>query len=212
MPLITLSRARLAFGHHPLLQDAEFQVDARERVGLIGRNGTGKSSLLRVLAGQADLDGGDAWIAPGTRIACVVQEPAFDADQSVFDTVALGLGDEGRLLTDYHHAIGMLEHGGGDAQRLALVDSLQSRLDASGGWTLSHRVDTILSKLESAARPTRGRSFRWLAETRRAGAGAGRTARRAAAGRADQPPGLRRHRVAGAAVAELRRRGRVRHA
>jgi ATP-binding cassette subfamily F protein uup len=148
VPLITLARARLAFGHHPLLQDADFQVDARERVGLIGRNGTGKSSLLRVLAGQADLDGGDAWIAPGTRIACVVQEPAFDADQSVFDTVALGLGAEGRLLTDYHHAIGMLEHGGGDAQRLALVDSLQSRLDASGGWTLSHRVDTILSKLE----------------------------------------------------------------
>jgi ATP-binding cassette subfamily F protein uup len=147
MPLITLSRARLAFGHHPLLQDAEFQVDARERIGLIGRNGTGKSSLLRVLAGQADLDGGDAWIALGTRIACVVQEPAFDADHSVFDTVALGLGPEGRLLTDYHHAIGMLEHGA-DAQGMALVDSLQSRLDASGGWTLSHRVDTILSKLE----------------------------------------------------------------
>jgi len=148
MPLITLSRARLAFGHHPLLQDAEFQVDARERVGLIGRNGTGKSSLLRILAGQADLDGGDAWIAPGTRIACVVQEPSFDAELSVFDTVALGLGAEGRLLTDYHHAIGLLEHGGGDTERLALVDSLQSRLDDSGGWTLSHRVDTILSKLE----------------------------------------------------------------
>jgi ATP-binding cassette subfamily F protein uup len=148
MPMITLSRARLAYGHHPLLQDAEFQVDARERVGLIGRNGTGKSSLLRVLAGQADLDGGDAWIAPGTRIACVVQEPAFDAELTVFDTVALGLGGEGRLLTDYHHAIGNLEEGGGDADRLALVDSLQSRLDASGGWTLSHRVDTILSKLE----------------------------------------------------------------
>ena len=148
MPLITLSRARLAFGHHPLLQDAEFQVDARERVGLIGRNGTGKSSLLRVLAGQADLDAGDLWTAPGTRIACVVQEPAFDVDLSVFDTVALGLGTEGRLLTDYHHAIGMLEHSGDDTQRLALVDSLQGRLDSSGGWTLSHRVDTILSKLE----------------------------------------------------------------
>jgi len=150
MPLMTLSRARLAFGHHPLLQDAEFQVDARERIGLIGRNGTGKSSLLRVLAGLTDLDGGDAWIAPGSRIACVVQEPAFDAELSVFDTVALGLGTEGRLLTDYHHAISDLEAGGGDDLRLALVDSLQSRLDDSGGWTLSHRVDTILSKLELA--------------------------------------------------------------
>jgi ATP-binding cassette subfamily F protein uup len=150
MPLITLSRARLAFGHHPLLQDAEFQIDARERVGLIGRNGTGKSSLLRILAAQADLDGGDAWFAPGLRIAYVVQEPGFAPELSVFDTVALGLGAEGRLLTDYHHAISNLEEGGGDTARLALVDSLQSRLDASGGWTLSHRVDTILSKLELA--------------------------------------------------------------
>ena len=56
MPLVTLTHARLAFGHHPLLDDAEFQLDARERVGLIGRNGSGKSSLLRVIAGQAEID------------------------------------------------------------------------------------------------------------------------------------------------------------
>jgi len=148
MPLITLSRARLAFGHHPLLDGTDFQLDARERVGLIGRNGTGKSSLLRVLAGLSDLDGGEAWIAPGTRIACVVQEPEFDAGLSVFDTVAFGLGAEGRLLTDYHHALALLADDGGNENQLALVDSLQSRLDASDGWTLSHRVDTVLSKLE----------------------------------------------------------------
>ena len=148
MPLISLTRARLAFGHHPLLDGADFQLDARERVGLIGRNGTGKSSLLRVLAGRADLDSGELWVAPGTRIACVVQEPEFAPDLSVFDTVALGLGAEGRLLSDYHHAIALLADDGGDARRLALVDSLQSRLDDSDGWALSHRVDTVLSKLE----------------------------------------------------------------
>ena len=146
MPLLTLSRARLAFGHHPLLEAADFQLDARERIGLIGRNGTGKSSLLRVLAGVNDLDAGDAWFAPGTRVACVVQEPAFDADLSVFDAVALGLGDEGRLLTDYHHALTLLADGDG-AARLARVDALQNRLDESGGWALSHRVDTVLGKL-----------------------------------------------------------------
>ena len=148
MPLISLTRARLAFGHHPLLDGADFQLDARERVGLIGRNGTGKSSLLRVLAGRADLDGGESWVAPATRIACVVQEPEFAPDLSVFDTVALGLGAEGRLLSDYHHAIALLADDGGDARRLALVDSLQSRLDDSDGWALSHRVDNVLSKLE----------------------------------------------------------------
>jgi len=150
MPLITLSRARLAFGHHALLGGTDFQLDARERVGLSGRNGTGKSSLLRVLAGLADLDGGEYWMAPGTRVACVVQEPEFTADLSVFDTVALGLGAEGRLLTDYHHALALLADDGSNAQRLARVDLLQARLDDTGGWTLSHRVDIVLSKLELA--------------------------------------------------------------
>jgi ATP-binding cassette subfamily F protein uup len=148
MPLISLTRARLAFGHHPLLDGADFQLDARERVGLIGRNGTGKSSLLRVLAGLAELDGGESWVTPGTRIACVVQEPEFAPELSVFDTVALGLGAEGRLLSEYHHAIALLADDSGDVRRLALVDSLQSRLDDSGGWALSHRVDTVLSRLE----------------------------------------------------------------
>ncbi len=67
MPLLTLRNARLAFGHHRLLDGAEFQLDPRERVGLIGRNGTGKSSLLKVIAGLADLDDGELWLAPGAR-------------------------------------------------------------------------------------------------------------------------------------------------
>ncbi len=162
MPLITLSRARLAFGHHPLLDGADFQVDPRERIGLIGRNGTGKSSLLKVLAGFADLDGGESWTAPGTRIACVVQEPEFDAAISVFDTVALGLGAEGRLLSDYHHAIALLAEDSGNAQRLDRVETLHSRLDDSGGWVLSHRVDTVLSRLELPAdRPVGELSGGW---------------------------------------------------
>jgi ABC transport system ATP-binding/permease protein len=148
MPLITLSRARLAFGHHPLLDGADFQLDPRERVGLIGRNGTGKSSLLKVLAGQADLDGGEAWTAPQARIGCVAQEPALDAAASVFDAVALGLGTEGRLLTDYHHAVGQLADDSGNSGALAHMESLQARLDDSNGWVLSHRIDSILSKLE----------------------------------------------------------------
>ncbi len=162
MPLLTVSRARLAFGHHALLDDTEFQLDVRERVGLIGRNGTGKSSLLQVLAGQGELDGGDVWTAPHTRIASVMQEPAFAAGLSVYDAVALGLGAEGQLLADYHHAIHQLAEDGASAHWMERVERLQGRLDHSDGWTLSHRVDTVLSRLQLPAdRPVDGLSGGW---------------------------------------------------
>jgi ATP-binding cassette subfamily F protein uup len=156
MPLLALARARLAFGHHPLLDNADFQVDVRERVGLIGRNGTGKSSLLRVLAGEAALDGGECRIAPQARIALVAQEPQLDPSRTVFDAVALGLGAEGRLLSDYHHAVADLAANGSDPRGLELVGALQARLDAADGWAQSHRVDTVLSRLKLPADRTVG--------------------------------------------------------
>lgn len=69
MPLLTLDNACLAFGHHALLDHAAFQLDPGERIGLIGRNGAGKSSLLRVLAGEIKLDDGQLWVAPGMNVA-----------------------------------------------------------------------------------------------------------------------------------------------
>jgi ATP-binding cassette subfamily F protein uup len=151
MPLVALSHARLAFGHHPLLDDADFQLDRRERVGLIGRNGTGKSSMLGVLAGRIQLDDGELWLAPTVRVAWVAQEPLQDAASTVYDTVALGLGAEGKVLAEYHHATALLAESGGDAHLLEQVGALHARLDSIDGWTLSHRVDTVLSKLSLAA-------------------------------------------------------------
>jgi ATP-binding cassette subfamily F protein uup len=147
MPLLTLSHARLAFGHHALLDDADFQLDPRERVGLIGRNGTGKSSLLGVLAGRTALDDGALWVAPHARVAWVAQEPLQDAEATVYDTVALGLGAEGKVLTRYHHATALLAEGSDDAQLLEDVGTLHTQLDAIDGWTLGNRIDTVLSKL-----------------------------------------------------------------
>ena len=75
MPLITLSKLELAFGHWPLLDGASLVLEKGERIGLIGRNGTGKSSMLRIVAGEIHADAGDVWRQPGLRLAYVPQEP-----------------------------------------------------------------------------------------------------------------------------------------
>ena len=147
MALLTLSRARLAYGSQPLLDGADFELDVRERVGLIGRNGCGKSSMLGVLSGATLPDDGEARRAPGLTVAHVAQEPLLDPGASVYDTVALGLGDAGQLLADFHHATARLAERADDPAALAEVDRLHARLDATDGWTLGHRVDTVLSRL-----------------------------------------------------------------
>jgi ATP-binding cassette subfamily F protein uup len=86
-PLISLSNIQLAFGHHPLLDHADFAVQAGERIGLIGRNGAGKSSLLRLLDGRTPPDDGDIARSSGLRVATVEQEPDLDNDSTIFDTV-----------------------------------------------------------------------------------------------------------------------------
>src|SRR5690606_3708370 len=105
MPLLTLENACLAFGHVDLLDHASFQLDAGERVPLIGRNGSGKSSLLRAFAGPAALDDGELRRESGLRVAYVPQEPDFSQAQDVFSAVAEGLGDVARKLVGYHEAM-----------------------------------------------------------------------------------------------------------
>ena len=146
MPLLTLDKGCLAFGHVALLDHADFQVDAGERIALIGRNGSGKSSLLRALAGQATLDDGAIWRRDGLRIAYVAQEPDFPPEQTVFDTVAAGVGEASRLLVDYHEAAQRLAHDHGEAA-LAQLHELQVRLEAGDGWRLNTRVEQALAQL-----------------------------------------------------------------
>ena len=146
MPVLTLDKACLAFGHVALLDRADFQLDAGERVGLIGRNGSGKSSLLRILAGQSPLDDGALWRSPGLRIAYVPQEPDFSAGHTVFEVVASGVGEAARLLVEYHDAAQRLAHDGSEAA-LTLLHELQMRLEAGDGWRLNTRVEQALSQL-----------------------------------------------------------------
>ena len=111
MPLVTLDGASLAFGHVPLLDQANLVIERGERIGLIGRNGTGKSSLLKVIAGEAPLDDGKLWRETDLKYAWVPQEPALAEDATVFDAVAAGLGALTALLHEYHELSHRLKIG-----------------------------------------------------------------------------------------------------
>ncbi|CEN56080.1 ATP-binding cassette domain-containing protein [Candidatus Methylopumilus turicensis] len=148
MPHITLDNASLAFGHHALLDKASFQLDPGERVGLIGRNGAGKSSLLKVIAGEIKLDDGNVWRATSVRIVYVPQEPVLDPKHTVFEAVAEGLGAMQQILVDYHEVTHSM--GAADADIDALMEKmqkLQHELDAKDGWGMQAKVETVLSKL-----------------------------------------------------------------
>ena len=147
MPLIQLKSACLAYGHVPLLDHAEMQIDPGERVCLVGRNGAGKSSLMRVINGEVNLDDGEVWRQPGLRVAYLSQEVPANLNASVFDVIAGGLSDVGSLLSEYHHVVQQLASNP-SAQVDERFNQLQQQIEAQDGWLLEQRVATVISKLE----------------------------------------------------------------
>ncbi len=145
MPLITLDNACLAFGDLPLLDHTALVVEPGERLALIGRNGTGKSSLLKILAGDAALDDGTVWRQPGTKIAYVAQEPQFAAGARVFDAIAQGLGELSQLLIDYHDVAEAVAHG--DESKLDRMAELQDALEHHQAWRFEQRIEQALVRL-----------------------------------------------------------------
>ena len=144
MAVLTVEGACLAFGHVPLLDHADFSLEPGERVGMIGRNGAGKSSLLKAVAGTIKLDDGVVRIANQAKVAYVPQEPPFDPDMTVFDAVAEGLGELRQLLTDYHAAAAASAH---DASALERMTALQHELEAQDGWRIDSLISATLSSL-----------------------------------------------------------------
>jgi ATP-binding cassette subfamily F protein uup len=146
MAVISLSSAQLAFGHVPLLDHAEFSLETGERVGLIGRNGTGKSSLLKIIAGKFKLDDGLLVMQQNLKITYVEQEPVFEPEMSVFDAVASGLGELPALLKEYDELTGQFGQGNDDAVMERMHD-IQVKLDAADAWSLGNKVETVLDRL-----------------------------------------------------------------
>ena len=147
MPLIQLSEVSLAFGHVPLLDHVDLVIEPGRRIGLIGRNGTGKSSLLRVIEGTSKCDDGKVWRAPDLKLATVSQEPLFEPGLTVFEAVAEGLGKGNQLLVEYHAAAHAFAEDHENEALAARMHELQEQLDATNGWSLQHKVDSTLTRL-----------------------------------------------------------------
>ena len=148
MPLVTLDSASLAFGHVALLDHADLVIERGERIGLIGRNGTGKSSLLKIIAGEFPLDDGKLWREPELKFALLAQEPELDPETTVFDAVAAGLGAQTAMLHEYHELSHQLADEYGDhAALLERMQELQTEFEHNDGWSANSRVETTLAKL-----------------------------------------------------------------
>ncbi|MFF7708447.1 ATP-binding cassette domain-containing protein [Pseudomonas sp. NPDC007930] len=150
MTLLKLSDVSLAYGAMPLLDQVSWQIARGERVCIIGRNGTGKSSMLRLVRGDQKPDDGEIWRAPGLKIGELPQELPRADDRTVFDVVAEGLAGVGELLARFHHL----------SQNIVTDDDLnemmevQHELEARDGWRLQQLVDSTLSRLQLPAEKT----------------------------------------------------------
>ncbi|MBO9552937.1 ATP-binding cassette domain-containing protein [Pseudomonas sp.] len=150
MTLLKFSDVSLAFGAMPLLDKVSWQIARGERVCIIGRNGTGKSSMLRLVKGEQKGDDGEIWRAPGLKIGELPQELPVADERTVFDVVAAGLDGVGELLAEFHHLSQNIQ-GDDDLEKLMHV---QHELEARDGWRLQQVVESTLSRLQLPADKT----------------------------------------------------------
>lgn len=141
VPLLTLDSISLAYGMHPLLDDASLVMDAGERVCLLGRNGEGKSTLLRIVSGEITPDSGTVRLDDGAILAVLPQNLPSDDDRRAYDVVAGAFPETGELLSEYHRLSQQA-----DESALEALMKVQERLEALDGWMLDQKVTTILGQ------------------------------------------------------------------
>lgn len=149
MSLLNLTNVQFAVGTQVLLGGVNLDINEGERVCIIGRNGEGKSTLLRIITGEQRLDDGAIRMESGRRLAWVPQEPQLDDSGTVYDTVAQGLGDVGTLIARFHEISHQLALGNMDV--MDDLTEVQQKLEAQDGWSLEQRVERIMTRLNLPA-------------------------------------------------------------
>jgi ABC transport system ATP-binding/permease protein len=154
MLLFRLSTLSLAFGDHPLLDKADLTIHKGERIGILGQNGAGKSTFMKLLAGQILPDTGELWRAQEIRVAYLDQSLPAQSDETVYDFVAGGLEGLGDLLRRYH----ALTHGEdidwSDEKHLEEMGRLQKEIEERDGWAFEHKIETVIDVLQLSADST----------------------------------------------------------
>ena len=146
MSLVRLDKVSLNFGTHIVLDNVDFMLKKGSRIGLLGRNGVGKTTLMKVIAGSVVPDGGERWLRSGVEITWLEQSLPDADEQTVYDMVADGLAEIGALLKEYHKLTVNYEK-----TKVDQLEKIQSQLEARDGWSISQKVDSVITQLELPA-------------------------------------------------------------
>jgi ATP-binding cassette subfamily F protein uup len=147
MSLIRLRNIHVGFGGPAILESISLSIDAGERLCLLGRNGAGKSTLLKVISGEVKADSGEQEFKQNLKIAVLDQEPRGDLKGSIFDVVAMGLGENAKYLQDYHHALHNFTENNND-QTITELERAQDQVDIHNAWQLNQQVEEVLSRMK----------------------------------------------------------------
>ncbi|HHJ20011.1 MAG TPA: ATP-binding cassette domain-containing protein [Gammaproteobacteria bacterium] len=144
MALIRLQNIQLSFGEHALFDGVDFSIEPGERIALVGRNGTGKSTLMKVIMGDVTADDGDVIRQQGLKIARLEQDVPRDLEGRVYDIIAAGLGNIGEVIAAYHHVTQHFDEPGA----METMEKLQAQIEAADGWNIEQRVSSTISRLQ----------------------------------------------------------------